>query len=528
MNNDSYDIEVEDAEYIEILDLDTKKLNLDETLRDYIEDIKNYEQGYNEKDINGLLNDCKNRIIDSVLGPLGVSRDMFDDKDGGSVTTEKNFQEGICSTDEDNMRYKELVADYRPEEYHGNSRSYRSIRHKKMKNWNGTCAYTGKKVSFPDLDHIVPAKEIDKDPGLNLFLSKEERINLANSEENVVLTDPGVNRSKKDNTLTEYAKKQETMSDKQKQELINRDECARTAIKRVKTFAQIKKQGLELGKTSFKTSSKMALKTIFAEVLKITVEEFISVLKQAMKEYTQIAGRKISWLLNRIKELCNNIIKKIQSKFANILKVGAYAFLSGVISNIVTFVINNFLTTFKNMVAIIREGSACIAKAGKTFFFDKYATQEEKYKAVGEIVFAGFMSCIGILVGSAIKTFVVSILTATPIAFASDIISDVVMGMVIGVSIVVGSYWYNKLQVKLKENQLALVYAHQTLFITGYHILATEKILNGAEKEAVCIGMEISEQQEKIIGESDKIHGEVKEQCEGLMKLLNGDGKEDE
>jgi len=51
-----------------------------------------------EKRMQDLLDSCQSQVLQQIIGPFGLTEAMFDDKDGGNVTTLKNFEKGITAT----------------------------------------------------------------------------------------------------------------------------------------------------------------------------------------------------------------------------------------------------------------------------------------------------------------------------------------------------------------------------------------------------------------------------------------------
>ena len=44
-----------------------------------------------EQRLQKLFADCQQQVISQIIGPFGLSTAMFEDKDGGNVTTLHNF-----------------------------------------------------------------------------------------------------------------------------------------------------------------------------------------------------------------------------------------------------------------------------------------------------------------------------------------------------------------------------------------------------------------------------------------------------
>jgi hypothetical protein len=42
-----------------------------------------------------LYQECQDKIIQNIIGPFGLSKAMFDDKNGGNITTTHNFKQSL-------------------------------------------------------------------------------------------------------------------------------------------------------------------------------------------------------------------------------------------------------------------------------------------------------------------------------------------------------------------------------------------------------------------------------------------------
>ena len=60
------------------------------------------------KRLDDLLQSCQEQMLTQVVGPFGLTPGMFDDKDGGNVTTAHNFEKGITATEKTINVFKNL------------------------------------------------------------------------------------------------------------------------------------------------------------------------------------------------------------------------------------------------------------------------------------------------------------------------------------------------------------------------------------------------------------------------------------
>ena len=73
-----------------------------------------------EQRLQELLNSCQQQVLQQIIGPFGLTPAMFDDKDGGNVTTQNNAEKGLFAK--------------KSEEYNRNTDyDYKQAKQKKMK-----------------------------------------------------------------------------------------------------------------------------------------------------------------------------------------------------------------------------------------------------------------------------------------------------------------------------------------------------------------------------------------------------------
>lgn len=66
-----------------------------------------------------LFEDCQQQVISQIIGPFGLSLAMFEDRDGGNVTTLHNFsrEDADYIAEKDKSSYGQSIKNYDREEY---------------------------------------------------------------------------------------------------------------------------------------------------------------------------------------------------------------------------------------------------------------------------------------------------------------------------------------------------------------------------------------------------------------------------
>lgn len=513
---------IEDAEF---LDVEMEEIEFDLEMAELSNDIKKYRNNIDEKQINALVEECKNIIIDSMLGPLMLKKDFFNDLEGGPVTTLPNFEKGITATPEDAEKWQQLP-DYNRKAYDADP-NFKGYKSEKKENGPGECDYSGKESSDLECDHVVPVKEIETDPTLNLAMTEKQRAELAASEDNLAMVDCSLNRSKGDNDLMKWASKESStekgITNAEKYG-INMEstkklyERAQNKIKSEGDKALLEKQAKEIGLTGLSTGVKMGTQQVIAIVMQITVTEVFVLVKKSIVEYGQNSDGKISKILTYIKRGLNNIVEKIKTRLKEMGEAFVDGAVTGFLSNFVTFLINNLLTTAKNLVAMIREGLSSLYKAVKAIREGKDLSGAEKIKIAGKILFVGLMACATIAFQETIKSFI----TPIPIIGAfSDTVSFVLCGIITGIAYVVGCYWFGKLEAYINATHNAIVAANETNLLVQYKIYDLNKKTFVVMEKTKEIYKKSTEELEHLMEDSKESAAQVAEGCAGLRGRLN-------
>ncbi|MDL0103757.1 hypothetical protein NYG95_05720 [Campylobacter felis] len=342
-----------------------------------------------DKRFEQMLQECKQSVIQSIVVPFGLGKIIAAyDKVGGNVDTIHNAREGVYATDKERQRYENKET-YNSTDYH-KDQSYIDINKKleeEIKSGNAYDYLTNKKIlrrDEVDLDHIVSASEIHNDAGR--ILAEIDGKILANTESNLAFTDKSINRSKQDKTIIDFLnkrderiaeiarleekrgyltqsetneleklKKQLEINDK---EALRLDKQARDSINEAinKEYYTSSKFIAKASTTSITEGAKMGIQ----QALGLVVVEFFSALFDEIRDIYHkgfsISASFFDSLIIRIKNIVNRLKEYIAAKYKDVMSMFGAGFLSGILSNLATTMINIFMTTSKRLVRVIREG----------------------------------------------------------------------------------------------------------------------------------------------------------------------------
>ncbi len=338
-----------------------------------------------EERMSELYKNCQDKIFQSIIGPFGLSKAMFDDKVGGNVTTTHNFKKGIVATASDKDRYDDwqhrdgMKWQDRRKPYDDASMSIRTA-NKKPDAPELVDGYTGKslqKNKHAHYEHVTPVKEIEKDIGRNLRMTQKERIELANSPENTTYTVDVINTksasgkepSKNDKDLMTY---HDALTEEQKKTLCIDADLVKEQYRRSKEHiaskdlkSKIKKEGKELLISGADQAIRNAIRQSLGVLLVELVNSLFNEFKELLKNGIAIGKNLYEEISERLKKIIKTVVEKVPAALSQFLEGG----ISGFMSNLVTFLLNTFITTAKKIVTAIREGLLSVFKAFKLIFF---------------------------------------------------------------------------------------------------------------------------------------------------------------
>lgn len=426
-----------------------------------------------EQRIQKLFADCQFEVLSQIIGPFGLSMAMFEDKNGGNVTTTHNFEradDNFVATDSD----KALHANSR-KEYSVDVRSEYEIKTAETakaaggKTWEekraekialGKDEYTGRALSKDgtielgdgrivrsELDHVGSVGKFHSNKKAHLGLGDVKRDEqtgelkvdsarmraAVNDDKNLALTNQPLNGSKSDHDPEEWAARErpDGTTNAEKFEIDKKlmAEKAQTAQKHLNNTvdrALLEKQLAELVSTGGHQALQMGLRQSMGVLLTELVNGLFNEIKILIKHGVKAGKSLLEEIRDRLLKVIQLVAKKIPDAAAQLFHGG----VSGFISNLLTFVLNSFLSTAKRFVTAIREGLIGLFKAFKTILFPrKGQTNDEALQEGLKLLTAVVISSVGVILSESVTTFMASVPFLVVIA---DIVAPVMMGILSG------------------------------------------------------------------------------------------------
>ncbi len=422
------------------------------------EDKSKYNSTLRDERLQQLMESCQEEVLRQIIGPFGLTPAMFDDRDGGSVTTQHNAEQGIFAKESEEFER----ADY----------DYAAAKRKKMRESieNGSMnsqefvdQYTGrmepirrmnsegKQVMNAELDHTIPVKGIHTKGGW--MRDKEGRAKLSSTEENLNYTTHQTNRRKSDKSSDESLSEDNGFDKERIDSIVNK---AQEAIDKElpSTSERWKYQGKELAKEGVKEFGKNAMR----QALGILLYEFVNgcfvEIKILLKERSNEENL-IDRLVVSLKSVMNRVIKKLKAALDAAIQGG----VQGFVSNLLTFLINNLITTSKKIVTIIRESAKSLLKAIKLIVHPpKGKSTLEITREVTKIIAAMVTTGLGMLLEESVKGFIMSIPVLVPIA---DVLATALTAIMTGIAGALVVYGIDRLFDLLQSSGTELLAAQE-------------------------------------------------------------------
>ncbi|MDF9435355.1 hypothetical protein [Chromohalobacter israelensis] len=383
-----------------------------------------------EQRIQALLDHCRDEALKQLIGPFGLTPAMFDDIDGGNVTTQHNANQDIYAK--------------ASEKYDRNDYDYQGAKRDKKRNavqageMNAdtfTDAYTGeqaptkrttsngKQAMNAELDHTIPLKQVHKEGGW--MRTPEGRQTLASEDKNLNYTTLENNRRKSDAPAEEALSAQQGYDETRTGPLV---EEARTAIDThlPDTGERVAYHAKELGKTGTREFGKAGMRRAVGLLLHELVSGVFSEVASVVTDRTHPDS-----LLERLTAAIKRVARRVQSKFKDALGEFFKGGLQGFISNLLTFLINNLITTSAKVVTIIREGIHQLWDALKMMLWPPEGmSHEARLRAIAKSVAGLFTLGAGMLWEESLNAFLLGIPPLAPIAgFISPVLTGLLTGL---------------------------------------------------------------------------------------------------
>jgi hypothetical protein len=426
-----------------------------------------------EQRLQKLFADCQREVLSQIIGPFGLSMAMFEDKNGGNVTTLHNFErpdDDYIATASDkvlhaqaNKAYDSRVrADYEIKTVEAakpaGGKTWEEKRAEKIA--RGKDEYTGRAVSpdglivQPDgrvvraeLDHVKSIGEFhrnkkahlalgdvqqDENTGEMTYDSSRMRATI-NADENLALTNQPLNGSKSDSNLDEWAESERpdgtTNAEKfgvDEKRLAAKTQEAQKYQSRTVNHALLKKQATEL----LHTGGQQALQMGFRQAMGLLLTELVNGLFNEIRtliEHGIEAGQSLFEEIRlRLMRVIQSVIQKVPDAVGQLFQGG----VSGFMSNLITFLINSVLSTARRFVRVIREGLLGLFRAFKMIFFPpKDMTADQALQEGLKILSTVICTSVGLLLEETVAAFMLTIPFLKPIA---ELMTPVLIGILTG------------------------------------------------------------------------------------------------
>lgn len=346
-------------------------------------------------------------VLQTIGGQFGVGKlvSAFD-QTGGRVDTIHNVRAGVYSSVDEAQRYAERGtydsgAYHRDPDYIAANRQMAAS----LKDGTLTDAYTGESFApsdrhdrqrKPHLDHVVAGRKVHDDPGR--VLAELGGANLAATRENLKPTAASINCALGDRSATLNLQRLAAtrtvraeriaalqgaatpLNDRQRKQLTKLQALSQVDAARVKDAeaqAQVSIDGqlnrAYYGGGKFARSAaaasvtegasmgmQQALGVVLVEFFAALFDEIGGLYRHGMQEQRYIEEAAVR--LRRISA-------RIAGKWETVLTAFKEGFITGLLSSLVTTVVNAFLTTGKRAVRLIREGGLSLLQAVRLLVF---------------------------------------------------------------------------------------------------------------------------------------------------------------
>lgn len=444
--------------------------------------LSELEEKFHKNSLQSLLDNARIQTINSIV-PLGLGSKLASkDQLGGNVDTIHNVRQGIYATQEAESRYNER-SDYVSKDYHHGNTSYNEMQREGAKRVkDGTLIDESHGTLFTvnnngkadkNLDHVVSSHEVHNDRGANL--AGLDTAELANIEDNLKFINASVNKSKSDMTMDEYldvlpnriASKKErinelqskpSLSNQEQNELKNAQNYVQHAekvdVEKMKNLDQEAREAInkkvddtyykskEFAKNSAisagKASLKMGLSAAFAEFLSSFLNDLFDEVQDCYRN-----GKETDSTMLELKIRLKRLVAKSAKNWKKVAEAFMVGSISGFLSELVTILLNMFLTTSKRVVTCIREGGRSLLQALKFAMFppENISRQEAMHEA-SKILASGVIVTGGIILEEVIEKLIIS--TVPFLAPISGIVSSIVTGALVAVTSCLAVYSLDK------------------------------------------------------------------------------------
>ena len=391
--------------------------------------------------LHNLFDKYEKVIFSSIITAFGLDF-IIKDQVGGDVDTIYNVRKGTPYKNQKNADDYSNLESYDSSVYHDMNENYRQKKHNARAEANvtgrGVIAddYTGKDVTFGSsappqvkatVDHVIAAKTIHNDRGR--VLAGVGGAGLANSPENLKITNQSLNSSMRGADIPEYISKHPELPEEQKQKIMdyyNRSQAAYEA-KLAKAYyldpsnPNCRRFYLSTATAAINRGFQMGLRQVLGLVL---TEVWFSV-RDALINAEDKLQSKLDAIISGIKKGFASATKK----YKELIEKFGEGLMSGVIASLTTTLCNIFFTTSKNLSRIIRQSWSSVVEATKILYFNPSSLYFSDRVTEAAIVLA-MGACV--VIGASAQEAVRANLSPSVTPFLADIIATFVGSLCTG------------------------------------------------------------------------------------------------
>ncbi len=369
------------------------RIMIDKGLENALRELKDLEASLPSEQTQSLFELCEKNVMQNIQQQFGLHYLVDSAKEGGQVSTTHNVRNGIYANDEERLRY-ENRGEYDSYKYHKDS-NYIAINKEQSalkKQGKMTDYMTGREIkrnAGVDLDHKISAKAIHEDRAR--VLAEKSGAKLANTKDNLALTDSSLNRMKKDKSpeefiaykhdkLAEYERKMQdgSLSPKEWEKMeklksIDDDAFLKEAQKSKnqidrkidKAYYGSAKPYEELANTTLTDIQNIAKGGLKSAVAIVMIEVVRALFFELRATFKNFGNESLKDIFKRLKERAKIVFENIKANFKGIFEGSIEQSIGAFLSNLALFVINIFYTTAKRLASLIRAGFGSLIRAIK-------------------------------------------------------------------------------------------------------------------------------------------------------------------
>ncbi|QCQ04654.1 hypothetical protein FAX13_08540 [Ligilactobacillus animalis] len=408
--------------------------------------------------------------IEKVLNALEGTGGLSDYKNGGNVSTIHNAKNGVFVDSEHERRFN---AAYDRKNYEGRGDRKLSAQRKKMFTENEEIydAYTHKKLNKDGrthIDHITSAKEIHEMDAARLYMTDDERNDMATADSNMAAIDGRMNQSKGEKSMEEWLKKEK--DGQTNAERYDIDEAEAMRLRRRSQLGikgkVVLAAGREVSMASFSSGVAQAKKQVIGLLMHYGTSIFLEEVQSYAanwKNYSRIADRldALKAMGGRIKDRLIEKVKDIKNIIKEVFASAKEGFISGIVGTIVTTLINMVATTVKSVGKILQDSVTTLISAFKMWTknpnnLDKATLAKETIKMIS----LGVSASVGIIAEEGIKTTLASTVLA-PVADPIGIVGGILVTGVCSAVLIYVMDNFGKIMKKFKDAWNNMMYGLQ-------------------------------------------------------------------